>query len=104
MSALFGATWTRAEPHGGTRPAARDRTLLSLMSRGVADGCAARSLGISMRTYRRRVADLMERLGASSRFQAGVLAAGGGWLDEPVMQLLGSSLTHAGATGASRSN
>ena len=37
-------------------------------------------LGLSLRTVRRRVADLMTELGADSRFQAGVEAARRGWL------------------------
>jgi DNA-binding NarL/FixJ family response regulator len=41
----------------------------------------ARKLGISERTVRRLVSDLTERLGATSRFQAGVCAVRLGWLD-----------------------
>ena len=40
----------------------------------------ARTLGISLRTTRRRVAALMAELGADSRFQAGVEAVRRGWL------------------------
>ena len=40
----------------------------------------ARTLGLSLRTVRRRVAALMTELGADSRFQAGVEAARRGWL------------------------
>jgi DNA-binding CsgD family transcriptional regulator len=57
-----------------------DRSVLMLMSSGVKDEAAARQLGISDRTYRRHVADIMVRLGASSRFQAGVEAVRHGWL------------------------
>jgi len=38
------------------------------------DEAAARQLGTSLRTYRRRVAELMATLQAGSRFQAGVRA------------------------------
>jgi DNA-binding NarL/FixJ family response regulator len=38
------------------------------------DETAARRLGTSLRTYRRRVAELMAALEAGSRFQAGVRA------------------------------
>jgi DNA-binding NarL/FixJ family response regulator len=48
--------------------------ILRLLSSGRKDEAAARSLGVSLRTYRRRVADLMALLGAESRFQAGVRA------------------------------
>ncbi len=36
---------------------------------------AARELSVSVRTYRRYVAEMMSLLGADSRFQAGVRAA-----------------------------
>ena len=48
--------------------------ILRTLSAGQKDETAARQLGLSVRTYRRRVAELMETLGASSRFQAGVRA------------------------------
>lgn len=48
--------------------------VLDLLSQGVKDETAARSLGLGVRTYRRRVAELMEALGAESRFQAGARA------------------------------
>jgi DNA-binding NarL/FixJ family response regulator len=41
---------------------------------GLTDEAAARRLGTSLRTYRRRVAELMAALEAGSRFQAGVRA------------------------------
>lgn len=49
-------------------------TILRTLSAGQKDETAARQLGLSVRTYRRRVAELMDSLGASSRFQAGVRA------------------------------
>ncbi|KZB80179.1 response regulator transcription factor [Amycolatopsis regifaucium] len=48
--------------------------VLDLLGSGVKDEAAARSLGLGVRTYRRRVAELMSALGAESRFQAGVRA------------------------------
>jgi hypothetical protein len=48
--------------------------VLDLLSQGVKDETAARTLGLGVRTYRRRVAELMDALGADSRFQAGVRA------------------------------
>ncbi|HEY1323361.1 MAG TPA: hypothetical protein VGF32_24095 [Streptosporangiaceae bacterium] len=41
---------------------------------GLQSGGAARRLGTSLHTYRRRVAELMAALEAGSRFQAGVRA------------------------------
>lgn len=48
--------------------------VLDLLGSGVKDEAAARALGLGVRTYRRRVAELMSALGAESRFQAGVRA------------------------------
>jgi DNA-binding NarL/FixJ family response regulator len=58
----------------------RDREMLRLLALGATDEVAAAQLGISVRTVRRMVAQLMGRLGARSRFQAGVKAADRGWL------------------------
>ncbi|WP_445396905.1 hypothetical protein ACSMX9_24200 [Streptomyces sp. LE64] len=66
-----------------TADAARHRNLvrvLDLMSKGFTDDAAAKATGMSVRTYRRHVATLMNELGARSRFQAGVLAARTGLL------------------------
>jgi hypothetical protein len=49
-------------------------SILRLLFKGCKDETAAKELDISVRTYRRRVADIMNRLGAESRFQAGALA------------------------------
>jgi hypothetical protein len=48
--------------------------VLEFLASGCKDETAARSLGLGVRTYRRRVAELMAALGADSRFQAGVRA------------------------------
>jgi DNA-binding NarL/FixJ family response regulator len=48
--------------------------ILELLGSGCKDETAARTLSLSVRTYRRRVAELMSALGATSRFQAGVRA------------------------------
>jgi len=48
--------------------------VLDHLSQGTKDEAAARALGLGVRTYRRRVAELMDALGAGSRFQAGVRA------------------------------
>ena len=83
---LFESLWagahTMEEALATVVPAASelDRSVLMLMSSGVKDEAAARQLGISDRTYRRHVADILVRLGASSRFQAGVEAVRRGWL------------------------
>ncbi|HEX6357267.1 DNA-binding response regulator [Actinophytocola sp.] len=48
--------------------------VLELLASGCKDETAARTLGLGVRTYRRRVAELMNALGAESRFQAGARA------------------------------
>lgn len=50
-----------------------DRDIVRLLSEGLTDESVADRLDVSIRTVRRHVADLMVVLGASSRFQAGVL-------------------------------
>jgi DNA-binding NarL/FixJ family response regulator len=51
------------------------RQVARVLAGGVTDAVAARQLGLSLRTARRRIADLMQELDAQSRFQAGVAAA-----------------------------
>jgi DNA-binding NarL/FixJ family response regulator len=48
--------------------------VMELLASGCKDETAARTLGLGVRTYRRRVAELMTALGAESRFQAGMRA------------------------------
>jgi hypothetical protein len=57
-----------------------DKVVLALLASGATDEIAARQADVSVRHFRRRVARLMERLAADSRFQAGVAAARRGWL------------------------
>jgi DNA-binding NarL/FixJ family response regulator len=78
---LFQATWSAATDFGSylTREAPplldeSARAVLRTLSDGLADETAARRLGVSLRTYRRRVAELMTALEADSRFQAGLRA------------------------------
>ena len=50
------------------------QAILDMLSNGLKDEIIARRLRISLRTCRRHIADLMVRLDANSRFQAGVNA------------------------------
>ncbi|MEU9289532.1 DNA-binding response regulator [Streptomyces sp. NPDC048275] len=50
------------------------RMILKALGSGLTDASAAKRLGVSLRTYRRRVAELMAKLEADSRFQAGLRA------------------------------
>ncbi|MEH0400464.1 helix-turn-helix transcriptional regulator [Streptomyces sp. B21-088] len=61
-------------------PNGKERALLRLVAEGCTDAAAAGQLHVSHRTARRMMAVLMERLGARSRFEAGVKAARRGWL------------------------
>ncbi|MFJ4185191.1 LuxR C-terminal-related transcriptional regulator [Kitasatospora sp. NPDC089509] len=85
---LFEHIWAAAEPLDGMQqqPAmaeltAQERALLHLLNDGATDEIASRRLGVSVRTIRRLMADVMVRLGARSRFQAGTRAQSLGWLD-----------------------
>ena len=57
-----------------------DRQLLTLLFHGLTDQAIGGQLGMSQRTVQRRVRQLMERAGVSSRFQLGHAAAGRHWL------------------------
>ena len=79
MVVLFEQWWASAAPlSGDTGLDARERELLALLSAGCTDESAAARLGVSVRTVRRMMAGIMTRLGARSRFQAGLRAAGTG--------------------------
>ncbi|MGI8760868.1 MAG: helix-turn-helix transcriptional regulator [Jatrophihabitantaceae bacterium] len=57
--------------------------ILRLMAEGEKDEAISRRLSISVRTCRRHIADYMAQVGASSRFQAGVIAARAGHTEPP---------------------
>jgi len=80
LTAVFHAAWDASaalpppvpdESRLATEPA---RRILDLLGAGYRDAAAANELGLSIRTYRRHVAELMNELSAASRFQAGVRA------------------------------
>lgn len=84
LTLWFESLWDRASPitsldRSEARPELR-RFLLQQLATGAQDEQIARRLGVSLRTVRRRVADILTELGADSRFQAGVEAARRGWL------------------------
>jgi hypothetical protein len=56
------------------------RPVLEQLLIGATDTVASRRLRMSPRTYSRRVAELLEYLGVSSRFQGGAEIAARGWL------------------------
>jgi len=63
-----------------TAPTPLELRLLAMLSSGVPDTVAARRLAVSERTLRRHLTQLLAKLGAESRFQAGVRAVERGWL------------------------
>lgn len=84
LSWLFEELWDGAAPvpelAGAGAPSDQRRFLLQQLADGAQDEQIARRLGISLRTVRRRVAELMGELGAESRFQAGVEASRRAWI------------------------
>jgi DNA-binding CsgD family transcriptional regulator len=88
LCALFDSVWRSAVPlYNRRRPrdvqglTNQERAILNLLGQGLTDEVVARRLAVSVRTCRRIIAELMERLSAHSRFQAGAHAQAGGWLD-----------------------
>ncbi|MEV0129703.1 LuxR C-terminal-related transcriptional regulator [Dactylosporangium sp. NPDC050688] len=86
LADLFDSTWHRAmlfepaDPQPHCVPDDVKRAILRLLATGAKDEVVARRLGISVRTCRRHISDVMDSIGATSRFQAGVLARASGLL------------------------
>ncbi|MFB7397595.1 LuxR C-terminal-related transcriptional regulator [Streptomyces sp. NPDC056191] len=90
--ALYEYCWQAAsrygeEPGGSGGGGAGDglsdqqRAALHMLASGIKDEQIARSLGVSLRTVSRLLSEVMQELGAASRFEAGVKAARLGLLD-----------------------
>lgn len=79
---LFERYWERALPLRRPPTGSSDDQgqILELLMLGAKDETIARQLGVSLRTVRRRVADLMDSLGSTTRFQAGMEAVRRGLL------------------------
>lgn len=78
VCALFQQYWRVATPWvdrclPAHVPIDQERALLRLLREGMTDEQAGRRLGVSVRTVGRMVSAVMRRLGARSRFQAGML-------------------------------
>jgi DNA-binding CsgD family transcriptional regulator len=83
LAALFEAYWQQAVPlvvgEGGVwtgAPAAdneEEERLVRLLAAGFGNDAIQRAMGLSASAVQRRVHELMERLGAKTRFQAGLM-------------------------------
>jgi DNA-binding CsgD family transcriptional regulator len=87
LGAVFDNAWetaaplnTRITPDKSTGLTPGEQELLRLLAGGATDAAASSRLGVSVSTVRRQMKDLMTRLQATSRFQAGVNAAQRAWL------------------------
>ena len=91
LHALFESCWSQSSNIGSYIGADPDResvcplepadfAMISLLSGGAKDEVVAREMGVSVRTVRRRISEILHVLNASSRFQMGVLAVRHGWL------------------------
>jgi DNA-binding CsgD family transcriptional regulator len=77
VTELFERYWENAVPLRSTTVGVGRNERLEILeglTLGSTDEAMARQLGVSLRTVRRRVADLMAELGATTRFQAGMQA------------------------------
>ncbi|MEU6550260.1 helix-turn-helix transcriptional regulator [Streptomyces sp. NPDC046915] len=85
--ALFEKIWAggvelaafSAEPDADRLPSV-EQCVLEAMCQGTKDEIGARDLGVSVRTYRRYVANILQILEAASRPQAALLARERGWI------------------------
>jgi DNA-binding CsgD family transcriptional regulator/DNA-binding MarR family transcriptional regulator len=83
---VFEAVWERAVPlnsgekRGSQSLSQRDRQLLGLLASGATDAVIARTFGWSMRTVQRHIHELMQQVGARTRFQIGMEAVRRGWI------------------------
>ncbi|MEV6835794.1 LuxR C-terminal-related transcriptional regulator [Streptomyces sp. NPDC051133] len=86
LLAFYGRIWESARPLGAVErpdddgPSTLERELLRLLASGMTDEAAGKQLAISVRSVRRLMSDITARLGARSRFEAGVRASERGWI------------------------
>jgi DNA-binding CsgD family transcriptional regulator len=87
MREFFEMIWQRSVPwidreNASENVTAMQRQVVALMAVGHSDEEIAGHLGVSLRTVRRHVGEIMEFLQASTRFAAGIAAARAGLLDD----------------------
>lgn len=92
LNRLFEELWRQAQPvhlrgRSGESPdpaedlSPADAKILGLLAAGMQDAAIARQLDVSRRTVERRVARMLDLLGARTRFQAALLAHERGWFE-----------------------
>lgn len=85
---LFDEAWSTSAPLGEWLAVGaemdsrqlRSRQVVTMMAQGMTDEAIARRLGVSVRTVGRLISTATDALGATGRFQAGVLAVQKGWV------------------------
>jgi DNA-binding CsgD family transcriptional regulator/sugar-specific transcriptional regulator TrmB len=99
LTTCFDGLWARSVPLGGgagastptsagvsgdrtteDRPSPLEQRIVRMLAAGVKDEAIARQLEVSSRTVNRYMDRIMTKLGANTRFQAGLQAARHGWL------------------------
>lgn len=85
LRALFDAFWDRASPYPSERDTAGvltpyEQYALDLLVAGLKDDDIAARTHVSVRTVRRHVASILDKLGVDTRFAAGVQATKRGWI------------------------
>jgi len=86
LTALFDTHWALGKElgshagQGAEEITQQEKAVLAMLSKGCTDEVIGKHLGVSCRTVRRVVANLMKRLSANSRFQAGVHAVYKKWI------------------------
>ncbi|WP_051450881.1 LuxR C-terminal-related transcriptional regulator [Actinospica robiniae] len=90
LRALFESYWIQAKAPASDDESQEcsplDRAILRQLATGNKDDAVARLLGISVRTLRRRVADLMQRVEAQSRFELAIEVAARGWVSPATLR------------------
>lgn len=90
LDSVFDVAWTSGKPVneytglGGSEARGHRNAVLQSLSAGMTDETASRTLGISVRTYRRHVSSILQAMDCDSRFQAGVKVAHLGLIPGPL--------------------
>lgn len=71
------------EPSAEPRLSPMEHHVLRMLAKGIKDESIARTTGQSVRTVRRIISTLSEKVGARSRFDLALRAAGNGWVSVP---------------------